>query len=115
MGNLGDDSIFDDDSVSDEFTSAAPGRGHEEDEEQLDYDDPVALPQSATVNPASPGPFGIATSRPGQSSRRVTPTQTEPRVTKQDASLIEAATTPLPAAKAPSSDVFPGRIPITQE
>ena len=112
---LGDESIFDDDSVGDEFISEAHSRGHEEDEGQLTQDDPVALPQSATAKSISPGTFGIATSRPGQSSRGVSPTPAEPRASNADASLTEAATTPPSAARAPSLDNFPGRIPITQE
>lgn len=115
VDTLGYDSILDDESIGDEFISEVHGRGRVEDEGQLSQDDPVALPQSATAKSISPGPFGIATSSPGQSSRGVSPTPTEPRASKPDVSLTEAATTPPPAARAPSSDIFLGRIPITQE
>jgi hypothetical protein len=115
VDTLGYDSIFDDDSIGDEFISEAHGRGRVEDEGLLNRDEPVALPQSAAAKSVSPGPFGIATSSPGQSSRGVSPTPREPRASKPDASLTEAATTPPPAARAPSSDIFLGRIPITQE
>jgi hypothetical protein len=89
--------------------------GHEEDEGQLNQDDLAALPQSATAKSVSPGPFGIATSRRGQSSRGVSPTPTEPQASKPDASLTKAATTPPPPARAPSSASSPARIHITQE
>lgn len=86
VGTFGDDSIFDDDSVGDELVSEAHSRGYEEDEGQVIHNDPAALLQSATAKSVSPGPFNIEISRAGQSSRAVSPTPTEPRASKPDAS-----------------------------
>jgi hypothetical protein len=101
--------------VGDELMSGAHSRRYEEDGVQLIRCDPVALPQSATAKSVSPGPFNIETSRSGQSSRGVSPTPTEPRASKPEAPLKAAATTPPPAARAPSSDTSANRIPVTQE